>query len=117
MKIKLSDLQEIIKEEINSLIKEYPMDVNAEADNYSGSSDSASLMGFAKGYAQLGGAVQEQLHNLLKHGNKAHLESGAVKLMQDKVGGYDDKVDAAMDGWLSSHPQPSEPRDVDDVPW
>lgn len=72
-----------------------------------------SLLGFARGYAALGSAVQEQLNDIVETGDMEQLEAdgqlnaNAVKMIRDFLGEHtvDEEVGLIVeeiDAWLAS---------------
>lgn len=58
--------------------------------------DFRTVMQFAKRYAELGSAVQEQVEDILL-GNDAEVNPNAVKFINDQLGGMTEELDAAID--------------------
>lgn len=61
--------------------------------------DVFDLVVFAKAYADLGSAVQEQLNDILSDPQNADVNPNAVKLIDDRLGGMNDEIDAAIKEW------------------
>lgn len=64
--------------------------------------DVFDLVVFAKAYADLGSAVQEQLNDILSDPQNADVNPNAVKLIDDKLGGMNDEIDAAIKEWRAN---------------
>lgn len=63
------------------------------------SDDIQDLLEFAEAYAGLGSAVQEQLITLLDEQEDADLNPNAVGMMKERLGGWHDDIDSAIDEW------------------
>jgi hypothetical protein len=99
MKITINELKGLIKK----LIKE-------QTDDYdTGSSggplwdlDPYDLLQFAKAYASLGRAVQEQLDDLVDDPTTADINANAVDLIAERLGGQNEQIDYAVEEWKES---------------
>lgn len=102
MRISKAQLQAIINEEVASaLIRSENLRL-VEARSPGGvlyKVDGASLIAFAKAYASLGVAVQEQLEDLVEFQESADINHNAFDLMERALRGMNREIDEAMDAW------------------
>ena len=61
--------------------------------------DASELLDFAKSYASLGNAIQEQLEELLDSQEDAGVNPNAVAVMEDRLGGMNAEIDEALAAW------------------
>ena len=107
MRITKNQLQGLINEEISRALlrSENRRLVEALVDTGHGSLydiDVVELIDFAKSYASLGAAVQEQLDDLLDQQEDAEVNGNAVSMIQDRLGGMSAEVDEAVAAWLDA---------------
>jgi hypothetical protein len=119
VKLSQDQLQHLIKEEI-SRVKRGTKRGLKEVRQGSGpmwDMEIHALLRFAKGYAQLGGAVQEQLVHLLDRefeGNR--ITFGAVEIIKDRLGGMNADLDEAIGDFEEDRLTGGlEPGEVDDL--
>jgi hypothetical protein len=62
--------------------------------------DSSTLIGFAKKWADLGWAVQQQVEEVMNDAG-AEVNPNAIKLAQEKLAGYSKEIDEALSDALS----------------
>jgi len=113
MKLTQRQFKKIIKETIKE-----------SRDNLIGTDElygfsSYELINFAKKYAGMGDAVCEQLDDLLDDPS-ANLNSNAVDLIKEELGGLNEEIDDAIEAWLEEnkpHSDEEEEPVVDDGSW
>lgn len=102
MRISKNQLQDIINEEIASALLRSENRRLTEARSPGGvlyKVDAASLITFAKAYASLGLAVQEQLDDLVEFQEDADINHNAFDVMERALRGMNRELDEAMDAW------------------
>lgn len=102
MRISKAQLQDIINEEIASALLSTENLRLTEARSPGGvlyKVDAASLITFAKAYASLGLAVQEQLDDLVEFQEGADINHNAFDVMERALRGMNRELDEAMDAW------------------
>lgn len=65
-------------------------------------SDPRDLIDFARSYANLGSAIQDQLDKLIDDGKDAKISENAVKKIKEKLGQYSDDITNACEEWLDN---------------
>jgi hypothetical protein len=110
MRISKNQLQQIIDEEISrSLLQAQNRRLTESVhlgtvDSGHGSlydADVSELLEFAKSYASLGIHVQEQLDDLLDRQEDAEVNTNAVQLIEDRLGGMNAEIDEVINTWMS----------------
>lgn len=103
MRITKQQLQDLVNEEVASVLLSVENRRLIEGRLESGGSlykaDAASLVVFAKAYASLGAAVQEQLEDLLEFQEDADINHNAFDVMERTLRGMNREIDEAMDAW------------------
>lgn len=98
MRITKQGLQQLIDEEYSRAIARRSKAIN-ERLHPSGELyelDATDLIGFAKAYAGLGNAVQEQLDDILDEAENDDVNPNAVDLMQRELGGFNEEIDETI---------------------
>lgn len=102
MKLTVKQLRQLIKEEFKTGTVANEARLRPHGDLYD--VDIYELIQFAKAYAYLGSAVQDQLDALL-HGNSDDFDVGvnsnAVKLIERELGGANSDIDDALRAYES----------------
>ena len=109
MRITRNQLQDLINEEISrSLLKSQNRRlIEAYGAHMGGGAlydiDASELIAFAEAYVALGGAVREQLKELLDMQEKASCNPNAVELMREELYGQNQEIDTAIDVWTDAN--------------
>jgi len=103
VKLSQDQLQHLIKEEISRVkrgtkrgLKEAGQSRRVSEGTYAVSA--FDMLRFARAYARLGGAVQDQLHHILDTPD-APVNSNAVAMIEEKLAGMNADVDFAIKNW------------------
>lgn len=105
MRISKAQLQDVINEEVASALLRSENRRLLEAREPGGvlyNVDASELLNFAKAYARLGGAVQEQLEDLMEFQEDADINPNAHDLMEQLLRGMNRQIDDALDVWYES---------------
>jgi hypothetical protein len=110
MRISRNELQGLINEEISRALlrkenRRLVEAVSSYADTGHGSLydiEASELLDFAKSYASLGNAIQEQLDELLDEQEDASVNPNAVQVMEERLGGMNAEIDAAIEAWRAA---------------
>ena len=124
MRITRNQLQDLINEEISRALLDVSNKRLVEAVGWGGKElmevPAHDLLDFAKRYAKLGGAVQEQLHSLVAD-SMSQVNPNAVDTMKEFIGGYNSEIDAAIQDWEMEEgygsPTGEEPSGPDNDPY
>lgn len=108
MRITRNQLQDLINEEISrSLLKSQNRRLIEAHGTHMGGGlydiDASALIDFAEAYVALGGAVQEQLKELLDMQEEASCNPNAVELMREELYGQNQEIDTAIDVWTDAN--------------
>lgn len=110
MRITRQELHNLINEEVSKMLLQAGNRRLVEAlDDQDDQSqlpldvvDVSDLLNFAKAYAKLGRAVQEQLEELLDQQEYAQVNPNAVDLIEEFLGGYSSDIDEAIAAWKAA---------------
>jgi hypothetical protein len=111
MRITKTQLQDLVNEEIASaLLKKQNKRLIEAVSSYRDAghgglydSDVSELLDFAESYTSLGAAVQDQLRELLDSGEDAEVNSNAVQMIEDRLGGMNHEIDVAIEAWKEAN--------------
>ena len=110
MRITRNQLQDLINEEISHALlrSQNRRLVEAVSSGDTGRGglydlDVSELLEFAESYTSLGAAVQDQLRKLLDRGEDAEVNSNAVQMIEDRLGGMNHQIDVAIEAWKEAN--------------
>jgi len=120
MRISRNELQGLINEEISRALlrrenRRLVETVSSYGDMGQGSLydiEASELLDFAKSYASLGNAIQEQLDELLDEQEDASVNPNAVQVMEERLGGMNAEIDGAIEAWRAARDE-----EEDDGSW
>lgn len=103
MRITREQLQDLINEEISVALLKHEncrlTESPAVARNDIHQIEANALIEFAKAYRGLGNAIAEQLDQLLEDGDNADVNSNAVDIIEERLGGFNDEIDSVIESW------------------
>ena len=94
-------LQQLINEEFEKALskRRKPLNERLQTSQQLHRLPAHDLLVFAKAYAMLGRAVQEQLDNMISDPDGANVNGNAVDMIKDRIGGANAEIDEAIRAW------------------
>ena len=93
MKLTLKQLRNLVLKEVGEY-ERFERNVRVSDEIYE--ADPSDMLEFANAYVKLGNSVQEQLDDLL-NGDYESVNPNAIKLIEEKLSGYNRILDDAVD--------------------